>query len=100
MRNAMVVLVGMLVVLGLVIRPGPSEAVVNSCSVSGNYNLSGFALGNTEVFGLLAFTPNGDCMAGTFTGSVTIKVDASAAVNFPLCTSLIPPPPVPAGCIS
>ena len=69
-----------LVVLGLLGGPSQSEAV-DSCSVSGGYNLSGFALGNTEFFGRLVFTPNGSCTGGTFTGPITIKLDGAAPVT-------------------
>jgi len=73
-------LVGMVVVLGLLMAPRPSEAV-DSCSVSGTYYMSGFALGDTEVVGFAVFTPNGSCTGGSFTSSITIKVDGGAAQN-------------------
>ncbi len=73
--------VGSVVVWRLLGTPGLSEAVVNSCSVSGAYVLSGFALGDTEVLSLLVFSPNGTCTGGTFTGSVTVKQNGNPAVN-------------------
>jgi len=68
--------------VGLLLHPRPTGAVVSSCSVSGAYALSGFALGDTEVGGSLVFTPNGPCTGGTFIGSVTVKVDGSPATPF------------------
>jgi hypothetical protein len=80
MRKVMMGLAGTLVVLGVALGPRPGEAL-DSCSVTGSYRLSGFALGDTEVFGSLVFTPNGPCTGGTFTGSVTIKQGGNPATT-------------------
>ncbi len=80
MRKVMMGLTGTLVVLGVVLGPRPGEAI-DSCSITGIYSLSGFALGDTEVFGSLLFTPNGPCTGGTFTGSVTIKQGGNPATT-------------------
>src|SRR5574341_1090388 len=61
--------------------PRPAAAI-DSCSVSGGYNLDGFALGDTEVLGFLTFTPNAACTGGGFTGSVTIRQDGNPPFNF------------------
>ncbi len=82
MRRLIPVAVGVMLVMGVLAGPRRGEAVINNCSVSGDYKLSGFALGNTEVFGFVTFTPNGPCDGGTFGGSVTVKVDANPAVTF------------------
>ncbi|MBI2902861.1 MAG: hypothetical protein HYY12_04655 [Candidatus Methylomirabilis oxyfera] len=82
MRNAMTMLIGILVVIGVVFGPRLSEGAISSCSVSGNYKMSGFALGDTEVFGSLDYTPNGPCTGGTFTGSVTVKVGGNPSILF------------------
>jgi hypothetical protein len=60
----------------------PSEALVNSCSVSGEYVMSGSALGDSQVLGFLVFSPNGTCTSGTFTGSVAVKQNGNPAFNF------------------
>ena len=43
----MVVLIGLIVASGLLLGPRPSEAVVNTCSVNGIYNLNGYGQNNT-----------------------------------------------------
>jgi len=80
MRKVMMGLTGTLVVLGVALGPRPGEAV-DSCSITGIYSLSGFALGDTEVFGVLVFTPNGPCTGGTFIGNVTIKQGGNPATT-------------------
>jgi hypothetical protein len=75
-------LIGILVMIGVVFGPRLSEGAISSCSVNGNYKMSGFALGDTEVFGSLDYAPNGPCTGGTFTGSVTVKVSSNPPVAF------------------
>ncbi len=82
MRRGLVGLLGLIVLGSGVVTPRPAAAL-DSCSVSGTYNLSGFALGNAEVLGSLVFAPNGACTGGTFSGAVTVKVDGSAPIRFP-----------------
>jgi hypothetical protein len=90
MRKVTAVLLGILAVFVILRGPRQSEAAVNSCSVGGNYKMSGFALGDTEVVGSLDYTPNGSCTGGTFTGSVTVKVGANPSVSFvPLGTYVV-----------
>jgi hypothetical protein len=83
MRKVLTVLVGFSMVLGPALLPRPALAV-DSCSVSGSFILSGFALGNAEVLGSLVFSPNMGCTGGTFSGNVTVKVDGGAPSSFPL----------------
>ncbi len=82
MWKVMTMLLGVLGVMAIWFGPLPSEAAISSCSVSGEYKMSGFALGDTEVFGALVFIPNGSCTGGVFTGSGTVKVDGSPAIAF------------------
>jgi hypothetical protein len=83
MRKVVVGLVGLALAVGLIGQPQPSEAV-DSCSVNGAYDLNGFGFNDTEVVGSLTFTPSVVCTGGTFTGSVTVKVDGSPAGTFPV----------------
>jgi hypothetical protein len=83
MRKTMVVLVGIMLVMGGVADPPPSEAV-DACSLNGTYNMSGLAeaAGFLGVLGDLVFTPNGPCTGGTVGGSVTIARQNQAALTF------------------
>ena len=79
MRKSLVVLIGLIVASGLLLGPRPSEAVVNTCSVNGIYNLNGYGQNNTRIGGTVTFTQPGTCtLAGTFTSSITFKSDGGA----------------------
>ena len=87
-RKAMVVMVGIIAGLGLVVGSSQSEAVVDSCSLSGSYSLSalGEAGGFIELMGIVDFTPNvapfatpgAECHSGAFTGNLTLKRQGGA----------------------
>ncbi|MBI2902346.1 MAG: hypothetical protein HYY12_01985 [Candidatus Methylomirabilis oxyfera] len=83
MRKVVIGLVGIALLVSLSGGPHPSEAA-DSCSVSGGYDLNGFALGDAEVVGSLVFSPIVACTGGTFAGTITIRVDASPATVVPV----------------
>jgi hypothetical protein len=80
MRKTMIGMVGIMLVMGGVAGPPPSEAA-DACSLNGTYNLSGLAEagGFLEFVGNLVFTPNGPCTSGTVGGSVTVAHQNQAA---------------------
>jgi len=88
-RKAIVVMAGIMMVIGMLVSPPQSEAATNSCSLDGTYVFSGLgeAGGFFEVLGSLVFTPSKPlCIAGTFTGFVTIQHQGQPVENF-----IVPP---------
>src|SRR5574341_2597112 len=76
MRNALAIVTGLALVLGVTGGPRPIEgAVPDTCVLRGRYFVGAFSPSlNTRVLGFVTLTPNANCARdGTPAGTVTVK---------------------------